>query len=376
MHPHPVALVAASIIPAPDTDITAQDDDMTEGVQSMQLGDGNGTADPPTIPTTGQVTPTEAAAPDTGLLIVDGWLKFRVPIQAVAQLSCLRVRVASAFASKVRSPQTPLPPALQGAIDISGSLFINESESADGIETDLGTSYSAGAGRGRGGRGGGYPSGGGFRGGRGGGTGGRYSGGGGGGQNHGHHLFRYSHHGPPAAAHPGRGGRGSTGTEEESYRGGRISNGNYRGRGRGYGGSSGGRGGRDSNYNNNYNNNEQSEAWRGPFDNFQPGQPPRQQPYRGPYAPLPPPGADAHYSGDGGGGRHGVKRSHSGNPRMQQPQQHGGRGGGGGNSGGGSGRGFGGASDGLGSYPSQGRGRGGGGREGGGGRRGGRRGKY
>jgi hypothetical protein len=357
MHPHPVMLVAAQVIPAPDEDNETNQERTEEdagaaagaavgsvaeevhGMKSMQLGE----AVPPLSTT---IYDNSTLLPDTGLLIVDGWLKFRVPIQTIAQLSTLRLRVASAFAAKVNRPRDVLPDILQKAMDVSAAIFINESESGDGVETDLGCSYknngggrggfgsgysggtSHGSGRSYGGRGGYNDS---YRGGGGGSTGGRSGG------NHSHHLFRYNHH-APAAPHRGGGGGGS-----------------WRGGPRG-GGGGGGRGGGAV-----VEEQERSYEYRG-----------------GPYAQQQQSSGYGDYDDRHGGG---VKRNHSGNPRESQPStsRGGGRyssGGGGRYSGGGGGRYSGGRSHGRYNDDSehhQGRGRGGGrGRRGGGGRGGGR----
>jgi len=316
MHPHPVMLVAAQVLPAPDTEMmdTSNQEERTEdsgaaagvavevqNMQSMQLHEVPGASnnhDDGTIST---------VLPDTGLLVVDGWLKFRVPIQTIAQLSCLRLRVASAFAAKVNRPREDLPVKLQMAMDVSAGIFINESESGDGVETDLGCSYRnngggrSGGGRGYGGRGGG---------------GGYNTRGGSSGGNHSHHLFRYSHHAPPVP--------------NQSH-----SDGGFRGRGRGRG--------------------------RGVAFEEDQG---RSYEYRGPYAP---PSTYSEYED-----RHGMKRSHSGNPREHQSTGLGGGGGGGRGGGGrGGGRIYGRCSGTDYQHQGRGRGRGRGGRGGGVGGRGG-----
>ena len=78
----------------------------------------------------------------TALLVVDRWLKFRVPAATVPQLMCLRQRLAEAFAARVRHPHTPLPAALEQALQAAGQLFLNESEAAQRGEVFLGTSWA------------------------------------------------------------------------------------------------------------------------------------------------------------------------------------------------------------------------------------------
>jgi hypothetical protein len=283
MHPHPVILVAAQVVPAPDVDNHEEREEdagtatavgvaqEVHGMQSMQLG---------------EVPPLNASnnvLPDTGLLVVDGWLTFRVPIQTIAQLSCLRLRVANAFAAKVNRPREGLPGKLQKAMDVSAAMFINESESGDGVETDLGCSFrnynnTGGGGGYRGGGGGGGRN---YGGGRGGGGGYSNRGGGASSGNHSHHLFRYSHHAPPV---PHRGGGSGGG-----------------GRGRGRGGFE-------------QQDQERSYDYRG-----------------GPYAAF----GGSEYDDRHGGG---VKRNHSGNPREHTSYSHGGGRGGGRGAGRGGGR--------------------------------------
>jgi hypothetical protein len=298
MHPHPVILVAAHVVPAPDTEMDRSNQEERRGgedsgvavevqsMQSMQLGE---------IP---NASINSSVLPDTGLLIVDGWLKFRVQIQTIAQLSCLRLRVASAFAAKVNRPNEALPPKLQKAMDVSAAMFINESESGDGVETDLGCSYrvTPNPKNNAGGR---------EYGARGGGGGGRYTNRGGfSGGNHSHHLFRYSHHAPAVPPHQSSGGGGSS-----------AFSGRSRGRGRGA------------------TRKEEEEEVQG-----------RSYEYRGgPYAQS----TYSEYDDRHGGG---LKRSHSGNPREHQSFSRGGRGGG---------RSYG-RYGGNGSYQHRGRGRGGG----------------
>jgi hypothetical protein len=122
---------------------------------------------------------------DTALLVVDNWLRFRVPLAAAAQLCTLRLRLAGAFAHRVQRSAEPLPPRLAGAVAAAAAMLAAETggeelpplPQAGGYE-----SYSGGGGGYGGGRGGGYGGGGGGGGrGRGGYQGGGYQGGGGGG---------------------------------------------------------------------------------------------------------------------------------------------------------------------------------------------------
>eukprot|EP00873_Tetraselmis_striata_P025123 jgi/Tetstr1/445387/TSEL_033173.t1 len=56
------------------------------------------------------------------------WLRFRVPFAVVAYMSCLRLRLASAFSAKVEHPDKALPPALAGAVATVTSIFSAEGD--------------------------------------------------------------------------------------------------------------------------------------------------------------------------------------------------------------------------------------------------------
>ncbi|KAL4451226.1 hypothetical protein ABPG77_009298 [Micractinium sp. CCAP 211/92] len=152
MHPHPLLLVAAHVYIAQD--LQAEDEDGEEGVASamggVHLGDGAG----------GLPGPSGHLQAATALLVVDRWLRFRVPFASVAQLMALRLRLAEAFAARVRHPAAPLPPLLEQALATAAQLFLCESEAALRGDVYLGTSYAppaaglpaGGYGGGRGGR--------------------------------------------------------------------------------------------------------------------------------------------------------------------------------------------------------------------------------
>ena len=96
---------------------------------------------------------------DAVLLVVDNWLRFRVPVTQISHIMCLRLRIAEAFAAKVKHPSTPLPPSLATALVVASGMFSTDkldtakyAEHAGG-GTALGFGFG-GRGRGRGGFGG------------------------------------------------------------------------------------------------------------------------------------------------------------------------------------------------------------------------------
>jgi HrpA-like RNA helicase len=130
------------------------------------------------------------ASADTAILVVDDWLRFRVPIEAAAQLCTLRLRLAGAFSARVTKAGEPLPPQLAAAVAAATAMLDAETGGEElpplpragggGQGFDRGGGFGGGRGRGgyQGGGGGGYQGaggGGGYQG-RGG---GRFGGGGG-----------------------------------------------------------------------------------------------------------------------------------------------------------------------------------------------------
>ncbi len=58
----------------------------------------------------------QQGGPATALLVVDRWLRLRLPAAVVAPLMCVRVRLAEAFAAAVRRPRHPLDPPYAGGL--------------------------------------------------------------------------------------------------------------------------------------------------------------------------------------------------------------------------------------------------------------------
>ena len=100
------------------------------------------------------VAQREQDASGEAVLVADDWLKFRVPLAVLSQLACLRIRLARAFAAKVRRPDGALPVELDAALRTAAAV----------LARDGGAAPSAGTGFGSGG--GFQGGGGGFQGGR------------------------------------------------------------------------------------------------------------------------------------------------------------------------------------------------------------------
>lgn len=105
-----------------------------------------------------------APSSDTALLVVDSWLRFRVPLSTVAHLSTLRLRLAEAFAARVQRSHQPLSPALAAAVHAAATMLAAETggmvpaQGAQGALQAMEVFRAQGGGRGgRGGRRGGGP---------------------------------------------------------------------------------------------------------------------------------------------------------------------------------------------------------------------------
>ena len=117
--------------------------------------------DEPTIdPETGE--PCPRPGPPSALLVVDDWLRFRVPLRAVAQVTVLRLRLHKAFAARVEHPKQPSPPDLSEAVRTIGRVlaaadaaFIEASDFRVRARGGGGLQGRGFQGRGRGGRHGG-----------------------------------------------------------------------------------------------------------------------------------------------------------------------------------------------------------------------------
>ena len=106
-----------------------------------------------------EAEPRMVASADTAILVVDNWLRFRVPIEAAAQLCTLRLRLAGAFAARVTRSHEPLPPPLAAAVAAATTMLDAETggEELPPLPRAGGPGFDRGGyGGGRGGGGGGY----------------------------------------------------------------------------------------------------------------------------------------------------------------------------------------------------------------------------
>ena len=76
------------------------------------------------------------------MLVADDWLKFRVPLAVLSQLACLRIRVARAFAAKVRRPDGALPVELDAALQTAAAVLARDG----GAAPSAGTGFEGGGG--------------------------------------------------------------------------------------------------------------------------------------------------------------------------------------------------------------------------------------
>jgi ATP-dependent RNA helicase DHX36 len=91
--------------------------------------------------------------PPSALLVVDNWLRFRVPLRAVAQITVLRLRLHKAFAMRVERPKDALPADMRGAVDAIARV-LSDADAAFIESSSFARSFAGfGGGRGGGGRG-------------------------------------------------------------------------------------------------------------------------------------------------------------------------------------------------------------------------------
>jgi len=100
------------------------------------------------------VAQREQDASGEAVLVADDWLKFRVPLAVLSQLACLRIRVARAFAAKVRRPDGALPVELDAALQTAAAVLARDGGAAPGAGTGFegGGGFQGGAGGFQGGR--------------------------------------------------------------------------------------------------------------------------------------------------------------------------------------------------------------------------------
>jgi ATP-dependent RNA helicase DHX36 len=145
MHPHPLILVAAhcKVAEGERWSSSSESDDegqgrltsrcsvkeILNGVEHLELS---------------QTQPKSQSSSDYNIVTIDGWLNLRVRSSAVHQLACLRTRLAAAFTEKVSHPHKRLSPSLQQAVDLSASLFVDESLLGRRENRNLVTSFRSG----------------------------------------------------------------------------------------------------------------------------------------------------------------------------------------------------------------------------------------
>ena len=60
------------------------------------------------------------------IVIIDGWLKYRMSFPEAVMLSLLRLRVSSAFATKATHPRRDLPKHLASAVHLTSNMFLKD----------------------------------------------------------------------------------------------------------------------------------------------------------------------------------------------------------------------------------------------------------
>jgi len=93
--------------------------------------------------------------PPCALLVVDDWLRFRVPLRAVAQITCLRLRLHRAFAARVEKPRERLPTDLFDAVGAIGAVLADAETAFVDSTVSFARHHQYSGGRGGRGRGGG-----------------------------------------------------------------------------------------------------------------------------------------------------------------------------------------------------------------------------
>lgn len=125
--PYTLLLHATEIAVAPPDDVSDEED---EGSSGDEAGKG----------TLGQQKKEIMSSPDnTVSVVVDRWLRFDATALDVAQIYCLRERLASAILFKVKHPQDVLPPALGATMYAIACIL-----TYDGLPGNLTTNHGSG----------------------------------------------------------------------------------------------------------------------------------------------------------------------------------------------------------------------------------------
>ncbi|EMS48785.1 putative ATP-dependent RNA helicase YTHDC2 [Triticum urartu] len=124
---YPLLLLATEIAVAPPDDVSDEDDEGSSGDEAGKS-------------TLGQQKEEIMSSPDnTVSVVVDRWLRFDATALDVAQIYCLRERLASAILFKVKHPQDVLPPALGATMYAIACIL-----SYDGLPGNLATKHGSG----------------------------------------------------------------------------------------------------------------------------------------------------------------------------------------------------------------------------------------
>lgn len=115
---------------------------MSIAMEGMQLQEHSGGSDRQSTKSHCVQAAADSFRFEYAILLIDNWLRFRVPRDCIPHLVCLKSRIAQSFAELVRKPGKTLQEPLSRAIEVAIVLFMNESESADGHETQLSLSFA------------------------------------------------------------------------------------------------------------------------------------------------------------------------------------------------------------------------------------------
>jgi hypothetical protein len=129
VQPHPIFLVASHLAmelqaPREDEDNDPSDHkNIEKSVNGMQFND---LIDISTIKASTFWQDVEQRKNLKAIVIIDGWLKYRMSFPEAVMLSLLRLRVSSAFATKATHPRRDLPKHLALAVHLTSNMFLQD----------------------------------------------------------------------------------------------------------------------------------------------------------------------------------------------------------------------------------------------------------